>query len=65
MLPIALGMVDRCAQLPRSCSCFVLVRISRPRSTDTITRNARLASEIFWSSPQAESFNARVEDRSL
>jgi hypothetical protein len=46
----------RCAESPRSnsCSCyvFVLVRISRPRSTDTTTRNACLASEVSLISRQ-------------
>ena len=53
-MPIALSIVEGCAQSPRSNSCWwyvvVLVRISRSRFTDTITINARLASEIFLSS---------------
>jgi len=35
-----------------SCSWFVLVQISRSRFTDTITRNVRLASEVFLSNLQ-------------
>jgi hypothetical protein len=56
--PIALSTVEGCAQSPRSnlCSWFVvvLVQISRSRFTDTITRHARLASEIFLSGLQTE-----------
>jgi hypothetical protein len=35
-----------------SCSWFVFVQISRSRFTDTITRNVRLASEVFLSNLQ-------------
>jgi hypothetical protein len=48
----------RSAQSARwnSCSWFVLVRISRSRFTDTITKNARLASEIFFEQPVIKVF---------
>jgi len=52
------------SQSPRlnSCSWYVvvLVRISRSRFTDTITINARLASEIFLSSLQGAFFSTRL-----
>ena len=54
----------RCCQSPRlnSCSWYVvvLVRISRSRFTDTITINARLASEIFLSSLHGAFFSTRL-----
>ena len=46
----------RSTQSPHYNSCswfvFVLVQISRSRFTDTITRNVRLASEVFLSNLQ-------------
>jgi NitT/TauT family transport system substrate-binding protein len=61
MKPTALSIVEGCAQSPRSDSCswhvVVLGLIHRSRFTDTITMNARLASEIFLSSLQREFFS--------
>ena len=60
-----------CARPPRSNSCLwfvvVLVQISRSRFTDTITRNVRLASEIFLSNLQerVSALNAVVQKGNL
>jgi hypothetical protein len=61
----------RCTRPPRSNSCLwfvvVLVQISRSRFTDTITRNVRVASEIFLSNLQetVSALNAVVPKRKL
>jgi hypothetical protein len=61
----------RCTRPPRSNSCLwfvvVLVQISRSRFTDTITRNVRLASEIFLSNLQerVSALNAVVQKGNL
>ena len=46
--PCMVSLSNHRSPRTNSCSCyvFVLVRISRPRSTDTTPRNARLASEV-------------------
>ena len=61
----------RCTQSPHYNSCswfvFVLVQISRSRFTYTITRNVRLASEVFLSNLQerVSALNAVEEKRNL